>query len=213
MKKLLPLILLFVWSLSVCGQDKALPDRWRELILDEATPEQVLEKFKNPKADKPNQSFRPLKYNEWFNVKNNKNFRLIHYENIEGFKDAKLFFLDNKLVVIQLEPEKLGASALAQSYGVDFEVLVSGISKALSPQDFDRDKGKAYPKRFPDFYEVMHKAEKSCIFAGIANNSVGSILGRGIGLEDDSNSLPGKVSMIQLISRKLESNSGTNLLK
>lgn len=216
MKKLLPITFLFVLSLSVFGQnnDKAQTDRWRGLILDEATPEQVLDKFKNPKADKSNQPFRPLKYNEWFAVKNNKNFRFIHYQNIEGFKDVKLFFLQNKLVAIQLEPEKLAAALLTQTYGVNFEVLVSGFEQAANSQDYERDKGKVYPKSFPTVYEVMNKSDKSYLFAGIANNSFGTILGKSMGVDiDDSNSLPGKVYMIQLISRKLESSSGTNLLK
>jgi hypothetical protein len=197
----------------IFGQNKAMPDRWREMVLDESTTEQALAKFPNPKADKKDQIFRPLKYNEWFNVKNNKNFRLLHYENIEGFKDVKLFFLDNKLVVIQLEPEKLAASLLPQTYGTDFEVLVSGFDKAVSSKDFEREKGKTYPKRFPTVYEVMHKADKSYIFAGIGNSSFGSILSKSVGLEDDPNSMPGKVLMIQLISRSLENKAATNLLK
>ncbi len=214
MKVKLTFLSILVFAICTLGQDKAQTNQWRGLILDEATPEQVLEKFKNPKTDKGNQQFRPLKYNEWFKVKNNKNFRFIHYENIEGFKDVKLFFLESKLIAIQLEPEKLAASALEQSYGVDFEVLISGFEQAVNSGDYERDKGKVYPKSFPTVYEVMNKSEKSFLFAGIANNSFGTILGKSMGVDvDDSNSLPGKVYMIQLISRKLESNTGTNLLK
>ncbi len=62
------------------------------MILDETTHAQALIAFANPKTDKPGQQFRPMKYNEWFDTKGRKDFHLLHYENIEGFKDVKLYF-------------------------------------------------------------------------------------------------------------------------
>lgn len=213
MKKLLPLfILIFVLSFTVFSQN---PDSWRGLVLDEATPEKAAEILGKPKTDKANQSFRPLKFNEWFDVKT-KNFRIFHYENaaaIEGFKDVKLIFRNEKLVALTLEPEKLEASALSRAYGVEFQYLSDKISQSMAPRDFERDNGKTYPKNYPDIYYLMHNAEKSYIFALIANNSLGAILGKGMGVKDASESIPGKVAVIQLITKSLEETKSRDLLK
>lgn len=212
MKYSIIFILLFTFS-SFGQTEKASLDSWRGLTLDQSTSEQILEKFSGQKTDKSNQPFRPLKYDEWFDKKN-KNFRVIHYENIEGFKDVKLFLLNNKLVVIQLEPKQLAASALQKAYEVEFEPLISGFDQAASPRDYERNKGKVYPKSFPTVYNLLGQTEQAIAFAGVGNSSFGAILSKSMGVGiDDSNSLPGKIFMLQLISRTLENNKGIDLLK
>lgn len=198
------LFLLLLLSVTAAGQSFS---EWRGFILGQTTPETVLEQFKSPKSDKSSESFRPLKYDEWF-VKT-KDFRLIHFENIEGFSDVKLYFRDGKLVVIHLEPKKLKASLLEQTYNADFEVLVSGADKAMSPSSIETDRGKNYPKKFPTVYWLLHRSADSVFFAMVGNTGLKSMLGGG----DDMNSFPGDVKQIQLISNALRSQAGSDLLK
>jgi hypothetical protein len=205
------LLLILIFAFSVFAQS---PNSWKGLVLDEATPEKAIAVLGKPKTDKSNESFRPLKFNEWFDVKD-KVFRIFHYEDeskIEGFKDVKLTFKDNKLVAITLEPEKIEANALSRAYEVEFQYLSDKFSESTSPRDFERNQGKSYPKSYPPGYYLMHNAEKSYIFALIANNSFGAILGKSMGVKDASESIPGKVAIIQLITKSLQETKSKDLL-
>lgn len=202
------LLVTFALPLSTLAQSF---DSWRGLRLDETTPAVVLEKFEKPKEDKSGVGFRPLKYDEWF-IKD-KNYRMIHFENIEGFSDVMLYFRDDKLVVIHLEPKNLKASLLPQTYNADFDVLVSGIDKAAFPNDTETVRGKNYPKHFPQLYWLMHRAEKSICFVMVGNNSARSILGSLGASTDDMNSFPGNAEQIQLISNSIRNTKGSDLLK
>jgi hypothetical protein len=211
MKTLLPLLVLS-FAIQAAAQQ---PDRWRGLIIDESSPEEAKRLLGEPKTDKESQSFRPLKFNEWFDVKN-KNFRILHYENassIDGFSDVKLVFRDAKLVVISLEPKKLEAHAVSRSYDGDFVFLSDKFAESTSPEDFERNQGRSYPKSFPTVYYLMNKASNSYVFVMVANDSFASILGKSVGVRDASESLPGKIAVIQLISRRLEDSKGVDLLK
>lgn len=205
----------FVFTIFTSGQEKAQTDRWRGLVLDEATPEKAIEVLGKPKTDKEAQKFRPIKFNEWFDV-DGKKFRILHYENsvaVNGFDDVKLIFRDNKLVCISLEPEKLGANLLALSYEGEFVYLSDKALESFSPGDFERNQGRSYPKSYPEYYYLMNKTVKSYAFALIGNSSFGSIFGKALGVKDASESLPGNVSVIQLISITLQTSKGTELLK
>lgn len=214
MKILFSVTFILFACVMVFGQ-KAQTNQWRGLILDEATPEKAIEILGKPKTDKENQAYRPLKFNEWFDVKK-KDFRILHYEDvsqIEGFKDVKLIFRDNKLVAIWLEPKKLEANTLEMAYDAEFRYLSDKTAESMNPRDFERNQGRSYPKSFPTVYFVMNKNDSAYAFAMVANNSFGSILGKSMGVNDASESLPGNVAIINLISKSLESKAGVNLLK
>lgn len=215
MKSLNILLITLFLTLSLIAQDKAKITEWRGLILDQATPEKAIEVLGKPKTDKTAQKFRPLKFNEWFDVEA-KNFRELHWEKsgqIEGFDDVKLFFRADKLVSIWLEPKKLEANALQISYDGEFVYLTDKMAQLFNPKDFERNQGKTYPKSFPEVYYLMNKNDAAYGFVLVANNSFGSILGKSLGVQDAGESLPGNISVINLISKSLESKKGTNLLK
>ncbi|HNQ14541.1 MAG TPA: hypothetical protein PKM58_03195 [Pyrinomonadaceae bacterium] len=138
---------------------------------------------------------------------------MIHFENIEGFSDVMLYFRNDKLVVIHLEPKKLKASLLPQTYNAEFEVLVTGLDKAFSPKSIDTDRGKNYPKNFPQLYWLMHRADTSICFVMVGNTTARSILGSLGANTDDMNSFPGNAEQIQLISKSIRNTSGSDLLK
>lgn len=208
-------MLFLLFSVFCSAQDKAQTNQWRGLVLGEATVENTIETLGKPKSDKSDQKFRPIKFNEWFDVKA-KDFRILHYEdkqNINGFDDVKLVFRANKLVVIRLEPKKLEANALPLAYDSEFVYLSDKFSESMNPNDFEQNRGQSFPKSYPTVYFLTNITPNAYAFAMVANNSFGSILGKSMGVKDASESLPGKVDMIDLISTSLLSKEGTNLLK
>lgn len=111
---------------------------------------------------------------------------------MEGFKDVKLAFRNDKLVSITLEPKELVVNALPRSYKAKFVYLSDKFAESASPQDFERNQGRTYPKSYPTVYFLMHKADPSYVFAMIANNSFGSILGKCMGAKMPLNRFPAK---------------------
>jgi hypothetical protein len=187
-------------------------NQWRGMVLDQTTPEQALEAFGKPKADKIITNFRPYKYDEWFDYKK-QSFRMIQFDKPEGFKDVKLFFKDGLLSAIELNPIKLEASLVSKSYGVPFEPIFDWASNS-NPDRFATDTRVNRTIQFPTVYEMMHKGESSYIFVLVSNVSLKSTLGTLlVGPNDDVNSVPGKAARIQIISRALETTKGNDLLK
>src|SRR4051794_39081745 len=85
MKTLLLPLFLFLFAIAVIAQQ---PDRWRGLILDEATPEQAIAVLGQPKSDKVEKNYL-INY-KWLKKDIWKDLRILHYENVEGFGDVKL---------------------------------------------------------------------------------------------------------------------------
>lgn len=75
--------------------------------------------------------------------------------------------------------------------------------------------GKAYPKSFPGFYNVVAVAPGAVVNAYVSNSSIGAILSKGLGsgIDTAGGGFPGKVTAIQLLSRRLENRAGGELLK
>ncbi|MDQ3220948.1 MAG: hypothetical protein M3Q26_09435, partial [Acidobacteriota bacterium] len=129
MKKLLSLFIL-MFAVSAFGQK---PDRWKGFVLNETSPQQVLEVLGTPKTDKPT-ILAIIQYKWMTKAIRNKDWRVLHYENVEGFKDVKLGFdKADKLVFISLEPMKITAQSFVSSYG-DLEFRFA--NEVMSPADF-----------------------------------------------------------------------------
>lgn len=201
------LLLILLLSLSLAAQQ---PDRWREMIIGESTPEQALEKFGKPKLDKVGEKFY-LQNHKWFIDAAWKNFRLIHWEGIEGFKDVKLAFQDSKLVVIHLEPEKLQAQEFIASYkDLDFRFA----NEVMSPGDFKNARNTDdKPAKMASVYGLVSVTDKVVVY-GLVSNATGSVMSGMFGgmTRQTGRSTPGKIISIQLISRGLE-RTGSELLK
>lgn len=201
------LLLILTLSLSIAAQQ---PDRWREMIIGESTPEQALEKFGKPKLDKVGEKFY-LQNHKWFLDAAWKNLRLIHWEGIEGFKDVKLAFKNSKLVVIHLEPVKLQAQEFIASYkDLDFRFA----NEVMSPSDFKTARNTDdKPAKMASVYGLVSVTDKVVVY-GLVGNAVGSVMSGMFGgaARQASRSTPGKIVAIQLVSRTLE-RTGSDLLK
>lgn len=201
------LLLILTLSLSLAAQQ---PDRWREMVIGESTPEQALEKFGKPKLDKVGEKFY-LQNHKWFIDAAWKNLRLIHWEGIEGFKDVKLAFQDSKLVVIHLEPEKLQAQELIATYkDLDFRFA----HEVMSPGDFKTARNTDdKPAKLDAVYGLVSVTDTVVVY-GLVGNATGSVMSGMFGgtARQRGRSTPGKVAVIQLISRTLE-RTGSELLQ
>ena len=89
------------------GQEKATPrpDGWRELIVDVSTPDDAMRILGKPSSDKANQALSILMVDKWLagSKHNQKLFRQLVFKKPQGFAAARLSFLDDKLMLIELE--------------------------------------------------------------------------------------------------------------
>jgi hypothetical protein len=214
MRKMLVPLFILVFGLAVFGQsDKLQPNQWKGLVIDKSKSAEVLEKFGKPKTDKTDKLF--ILKRKWVTNKlGDKQWRVVHYEGIEGFKDVKFVFSNqDSLVIIQLEPKNLTAQAFSGAYDISVKPYFSGLDEAFFPKDFERNQGKVYAKSYPDQYEIIGVNDKVFVFAGITNVSIGNVFKKGLGVGDAEGNYPGKVYMIQLISKSLENKDNVDVLK
>jgi hypothetical protein len=187
------------------------PDRWRELVIDEATPEQAIDKLGKPDADKID-SFRVYKIEEKFTKEiRDKKYRRLEYKTIEGLSKVILAFNNNKLVFIELNPKKLDPNVLASAYGIEFTPTFDKIEKGLHPGNFEPGTGKQKAKSYPVFYYLYGAGPTTHVLAGVGNSSIGSVLGAK-SINDDLD-FPGHVAYVQIISKTLENKQNVEVLK
>ena len=209
MKKLLPLFIL-IFATTGFGQQA---DRWRGLVIDEASPEQAIGIFGKPKKDS-NDRLLAIHYKWVTKQARQKEWRVLHYENIEGFKDVKLNFDKNsKLVMISLEPKEISAQAFLSSYpDLDFRFA----NEVMSPADFKNPRDNSdKPQRLDVVYTLISVTDKVFVFGGVGNatGNVMSTLFGGTATRQSGRSTPGKMYIIQLVSRTVENKDGSDLLK
>ena len=219
MKLLITLTLAAIFMFTcVCAafaqeQDKPMPDRWRGLIIDESTPEDAIRILGQPQSDKL--SDLPVqRINNWITkTRKEKVFKRLKFKKPEGMDAAELYFLSGRLVMIQLDTKELKPNTLPGVYGIEFRPMVSGADEGWNPKDFERNQGRVYPKSYPTVYYTVAVSEKSFVSAMIDNSSFGSVLKKSMEIKDSEGDYPGKVSYLQLISRKLENRDGADALK
>ncbi len=195
------------------AQSDVHPDRWRTLVINQATPDDAIKVLGKPEKDTTDR-LRIFDVDpKWITEKQKeKVYRRLEFK-AEGMKRATLFFADGKLVVLDLEPEKEPlASALRSIYGVEFAPRFSGWAAAANPQDYERREGKLYPKTYPSVYSAVAVTDKVFVGALIGNTGMGAALRGSLGVADSSG-MPGKVARIQIISRTLENKDGADALK
>ncbi len=208
MKRLFPFFLLIFAAVATFGQQ---PDRWHGFIIDESTPEQAIVALGKPDSDKTD-SCRVYQLDRLLTkATHEKNYRKLEFKDVNGFKKVTLTFSSNKLVVIELRPEKLSPNVLESAYGIKMRPLFSGIDQAFNPGSFERDAGEIHAKKYPVWYQLVGKSDKTFVMAGIGNSSIGSVLGTSA--INDNMTYPGKVEIITIVSRTLENKDNVDILK
>ena len=210
-------------SSSLSAQDSPKPDRWRGLVLDEATPEEAFSIL--GRAEKDNVDRLRVFYlsSKWITKKHKeKVFRTIRWKenkglnpSVKGIKYVQLSFLNNKLAMIEFEvKEKIDASALENIYQIQFDPRIDGIDEAFNPQNFERMQGRVYPKIYPTVYYLQSATENSFLGVLVDNASMGAVLKNVTGVKDSpGNGFPGKIANFQIVTRRLENRDGEDALK
>ena len=190
------------------------PDRWHGLIVGQSTASDVAAALGTPESDKPDRLFIQ-RVDKWFIPGlHSKSLRKQSFRSVEGFSRVDLYYYDERLAVIQLEPSKhLSPNALQNIYGVGFAPFVDRLAEAAFPRDFERNQGKIYPKQYPFQYSLVAVTEKSILAAEVLKSGFASALSDSAGIPDSTASFPGKVTRIQIISLVLENRQGADLLK
>ncbi len=220
--KLLFVLLVLCFSLSQPQekpkdekQDKPMPDRWRGMVIDESTPEDVTAKMGKPVKDELARFPRGALGDLLTAKTKEKKFRRLEYKELEGIDKAYFTFSENKLVAISLDIKKeFSPNALPNTYGLEFKPAFGSLTMALSPEKFERNQGKDYAISYPTVYNLVAKSEKTFIVALVANNSFGSILKDvAVGGRSKEGTFPGKVAYVEILSRTMENRDGADVLK
>jgi hypothetical protein len=198
-------------------ENTARTDKWHGLILNQSTPEDAIRLFGSPKKDR-NGGLRTYPLNKRLVVDHDSSeLRKLYYDNIEGVEHVEIGFRQGRLVIVEIHPkQEIPASNLGSIYQVEFVPKVSEIEQSFNPSSVERDKGQVYPKDYPVTYYLIALTEKSYVSAFVENSVVGSVfLGnkRSKLGDHDSGGFPGKVKIIQIISRTLENREGLDVLK
>jgi hypothetical protein len=230
--KYLVRVCLIAVLLSACAipsgaqeQFTARPDGWRGLVIDASTPEDAIRVLGQPSGDKSNQSLKLVMVDKWLagGKYNQKIFRELTFKKPAGFKEARLSFLENKLVVIELEATTgdaqnwLDPDELAATFNTKFAAEDWHFGKKLPPLgEFEQSLGNDSPKKFTEFYDMIAVSERSFIVATVDNRTA-----RPMGLfthgcsscakrenrekkeRDAGGTFPGQVSFIEIVSRNL----------
>lgn len=204
--------LFMTFTFGLLSADGPQPDRWHNLVLSQTSSAEAIKELGASVADKDDRLFlRPI--NKWFESGlNHKALRKISFKDVEGFSEVDLYFREDKLAVIQLTLAKgIEPTALPNVYGLKFEPYIDGIFEAMNPSNFERNQGKVYPKTYPSEYALVAVSEKSVVSAHVTNNGFGAALRQSNGIRDTAGAgFPGKVKLIQLISRDLDIKGGAS---
>jgi hypothetical protein len=178
------LLILLLLPISLFAQS----DRWKGLVIDEATPESTVRILGPAKSDEPKDHWHLLQ-NRWFMDGIGRKLRTLKYKNVEGFSDVRLKFDTNdKLVVIHLEPkERIPTSSFISSYA-DIEFRFDTELKFLTDLDRPRD---GNPPRPRNTYMLIGATSKTAVMANVWVD----------------------VQLIQIVSRTLVNTKGADLLK
>lgn len=204
-------ILILILSIASFSQP-AQPDRWKGLILGETTQEQAVAILGQPKNNKP-QKIRIQKIGDWLSKAIKQELPRLQWENVAGMKTVDAYFLNGKLVALDLLlKSEVRAAALDSIYGVQFKHLISNAGRnTANPGEYQRDRGETFSNKDEVLYHVGAKAERAFLVAW-CEVGFGEGLKRAYGTGTDGDR-PGKVRQLQLFARSLENKDGADVLK
>ena len=165
-------------------------DGFRGLILNQTTSEEAVRILGQPLTDKTDR-LDVAKLSKWLDPKHKeKIFRQLSFKNVGDFSQIHLSFLENKLMMIDLEFKKiLFPARLNDLFGLQFAV----IGAQGSPSDLPAGPGK-YPVRFipvlyPFNYNMIGISDKTFIWVDCSTGDART---------------PGKIDRSRQVSRVLE---------
>ena len=191
MPRFVPLLYLVLLAANAFAQSSGpRADGFRGLMLNQTTSEEAVRILGQPAADKTDR-LDVAKLSKWLDPKHKqKIFRQLSFKNIGDFSQIHLSFLENKLVMIDLEFKKiLFPARLNDLFGLEFAV----IGAQQGPSDLPNEPGK-YPVRFipifyPFNYNMIGISDKTFIWVDCSTGDART---------------PGKIDRSRQVSRFLE---------
>jgi hypothetical protein len=185
---LISIILIFSFAPSTISQQKGVePDKFSQLVLNQTTPDEAIQflgKFESDKIDHLDGS----KLGKWLDAKHkDKIFRKLKFPPTGILLSIELSFLENKLVMIELEFRKtVKPENLKDVFGVDFAHIGGPSPLPDKPGEYPRP---FFPTGFPATYYEVGISPKAFLLATCTTS-----------IPED----PGRVEKTRQISRTLE---------
>ena len=169
------------------AQTVATPDGFKGLMLNESTVDDTITALGTPDADKVD-SLDVSKLSKWLEPKHKeKVFRKLTYKN-RDFSKIELSFLDNKLVMIDLNfAKRYDVKKISNLFAVPFAVLGGPINLPDKPGQMP---GGFLATTYPAYYTMVAISDKTFLIANCASEGNGTS--------------PGSVERTRQISRVLE---------
>lgn len=186
-----PIHFLFIFATlagTLLGQSSNAPrpDGFRDLIFTKTTIKEAIDMLGQPTADKVT-ALDISKVGKWLDAKHKeKIFRQLAFRKVGDFRTMKLSFLDDKLMMIELEfgknvkPEKL-----KNVFGVEFAIVGGPSDLPDKPGQYPRP---FYATYFPDSFTLVGISDHAFIWANCSA----------------STGVPAGVDRVRLVTRTLE---------
>lgn len=211
MKRFVNLVLL-IGSILACALvtnaqatvDRAQPDGWHGLVIDQSTPQDAINLLGKPASDKLD-SVDIHGVDKWITPRHKeKIFRELTFKKVGDAKKVELSFLEDRLAVIRLDYDKnkRRAREAPAFFGTDF-VLVEAIPKGTRPADYEGQKESTVPKVYPIAYGMLSVSRGSILLV-IVNNTGFKAMLKDMARQPTREVWPGWVMIVEIISRKLE---------
>lgn len=186
--KLLLLLCALIFATVTFAQGNNPPrsDGFRDLVFNKTSGKDAIDMFGEPAAEKLD-ALDISKVGKWLDAKHKeKIFRQLAFKKVGDFRTIKVSFLDDKLMMIELEFSKnVKPEKLRNIFGVNFAIIGG-------PADLP-DKPGQYPMgfiatHFPDVFTLVGISEHAFFWANCSASS----------------GVPSGVDRVRLVSRTLE---------
>lgn len=209
MKILYSILIMFAFISAINAQEKTTKSlSWKGIVIDVSSPDDVIAKFGNPEKEVTDRiDILDTKGNVFTQTAYKKEWRVLKYKEIEQATNVRFGFnKNNKLVFIKFNPSIKDKKKL---------IDVQAFLKSFENINFKSQKSSSYE------YILFGKQESGYIlaevnrgmFTAIAESKTKSIFDTKT-IEDVSNeNLDGIVMTVQYVSKSLENNDNTDILK
>ncbi|HJQ71247.1 MAG TPA: hypothetical protein VKA70_19880 [Blastocatellia bacterium] len=162
------------------------PDGFRDFTIDKTTTDEVVKSLGKPEKDGLDK-LEASKIGKWLDAKHKeKIFRQLTYSKVGDFHKMGFSFLEDKLVMIELEFKRnVSPERLSNIFAVEFALIGGPASLPDKPGQYPIP---FYATTYPDYYSMVGISAKTFIF-------VNCISSRGE---------PGRIERTRQVSRVLE---------
>ena len=159
---------------------------FRDLHFNRTTSKDAVDMFDQPASDKV-EALDISKVNKWLDAKHKeKIFRQLTFKKVGDFRSVKLSFLDDKLMMIELDFDKnVKPEKLLEIFGVDFAIVGGPSDLPDKPGQYPRP---FYATTYPDAFTLVAISDQAFMWANCSARF----------------GVPTRVDRVRLVSRILE---------